>query len=256
MSTNVYVVRADYGKYTPVFEKEGYVAIGWFTIDPQDWDLTDKEFIKAHYRQSFPSDSPMRSNQNVGQIYRFVSEIKVGDVVVCPFQDNQLLVGTITGDLYYSNDATSRFLWRRRVKWHGQKIDRHLLSVPLQNTLRATLTCFKVNAGNEILEKLGLDIGQGVDSNASFHSAISNTELIRQRFLQLDATEFEYLVSYLLRTLGFEPSQEIGKVGDGGIDFEGILDVSGIASINLQVQVKRFDKGVIGEKEIRNFRVH
>jgi restriction system protein len=81
-----------------------------------------------------------------------------------------------------------------------------------------------------------------------------NAELIRQRFLQLDATEFEYLVSYLLRTLGFEPSQEIGKVGDGGIDFEGVLDVSGIASINLQVQVKRFEKNTIGERDIRNFR--
>ncbi len=87
-----------------------------------------------------------------------------------------------------------------------------------------------------------------------FYYLISNYEIIRKRFLELDATEFEYLVSFLLRTLGFEPTQEIGKVGDGGIDFEGVLDVSGVASINLQVQVKRYDKGVIGEKEIRNFR--
>jgi len=67
-------------------------------------------------------------------------------------------------------------------------------------------------------------------------------------------TTYKYLVSYLLRTLGFEPTQEIGKVGDGGIDFEGILDVSGVASVNLQVQVKRYDRGTIGEKDIRNFR--
>ena len=70
----------------------------------------------------------------------------------------------------------------------------------------------------------------------------------------MDATEFELLVSYLLRTLGFEPTQEIGKVGDGGIDFEGVLDVNGIASVNLQVQVKRYDNNSIGEKEIRSFR--
>ena len=37
--------------------------------------------------------------------------------------------------------------------------------------------------------------------------------------------EFEQLASYRLRTLGFEPTQEIRKVGDGGIDFEGVLDV-------------------------------
>ena len=53
---------------------------------------------------------------------------------------------------------------------------------------------------------------------------------------------------------GNEPNPEIGKVCDGGIDFDGVLDVNGIASINLQVQVKRYDNSSIGEKEIRSFR--
>lgn len=254
MGTLVYVVRAEYGKYASIFQAEGYVAIGWFDADPAGWDLSDKEALKSKYRQQFPNDPPMRVNQNVGQIYRFVSEIQLGDVIVCPGQDNQLSVGIISGELYYSSDATSRFFWRRPVKWRADKIDRHSLSVPLQNTLRSTLTCFKVNAPNEILERIGLTEIQHKASDVATSNFIGNTELIRQRFLQLDATEFEYLVSYLLRTLGFEPSQEIGKVGDGGIDFEGVLDVSGIASINLQVQVKRFEKSAIGEKEIRNFR--
>jgi restriction system protein len=99
-----------------------------------------------------------------------------------------------------------------------------------------------------------LDKSQLIYTEEGSITPITNFEIIRKRFLELDATEFEYLVAYTLRTLGFEPTQEIGKVGDGGIDFEGILDVSGIASINLQVQVKRYDKGVIGEKDIRNFR--
>jgi restriction endonuclease Mrr len=112
-----------------------------------------------------------------------------------------------------------------------------------------------VTSADEILIQLGLLDKTSVSlSTGSSSEPLSNFELIRKRFLELDATEFEYLVSYMLRTLGFEPTQEIGKVGDGGIDFEGILDVSGVASINLQVQVKRYDKGVIGESEIKNFR--
>ena len=127
--------------------------------------------------------------------------------------------------------------------------------MPLQNTLRSSLTCFKVTSSDEILIQLGLiEKTEELNNFTGEISKMSNFELIRKRFLELDATEFEYLVSYMLRTLGFEPTQEIGKVGDGGIDFEGILDVSGIASINLQVQVKRYDKGVIGEKDIRSFR--
>jgi restriction system protein len=141
------------------------------------------------------------------------------------------------------------------VEWYKNTIDRHGLSVPLQNTLRSSLTCFKVASSQEILLELGMiDRITAQSEIIEGTTGVSNYELIRKRFLELDATEFEYLVSYLLRTLGFEPTQEIGKVGDGGIDFEGILDVSGVASVNLQVQVKRYDKGAIGEKDIRNFR--
>jgi restriction system protein len=194
-------------------------------------------------------------NQNVGQINRFVNEMSVGDLVVSPYMDSQLLIGRIESELYYKKDNTSPYPWRKSVKWFKEKIDRHTLSVPLQNTLRSSLTCFKVTSAAEILIQLGLLDKTAVSlSTGTSSDPLSNFELIRKRFLELDATEFEYLVSYLLRTLGFEPTQEIGKVGDGGIDFEGILDVSGVASINLQVQVKRYDKGVIGEKEIRNFR--
>ncbi len=254
MKKNVFVLRADFGRYTDTFEKEGYIGIGWFDVDPIGWELSDKEFLKEKYRIKFPDDPNMRMNQNVGQINRFVTEMKVGDLVISPYMDNRLLVGEITSDLYFKSDTTSPYPWRKSVKWFKENIDRHTLSVPLQNTLRSSLTCFNVNSADEILVQLGLLKQSDSKLSSTNVEPISNFELIRKRFLELDATEFEYLVSYLLRTLGFEPTQEIGKVGDGGIDFEGILDVSGVASINLQVQVKRYDKGVIGEKEIRNFR--
>lgn len=252
---NVFVLRADFGRYTDTFEKEEYIGIGWFTENPIEWDFSNKDFLKEKYRFIYPDDPNMRLNQNVGQINRFVNEIKIGDLVVSPYMDNQLLVGKIESDLFFKEDSTSPYPWRKKVKWFKEKIDRHSLSVPLQNTLRSSLTCFKVSSADEILIELGL---LKKSDNQFIHNGeitpLTNYELIRKRFLELDATEFEYLVSFMLRTLGFEPTQAIGKVGDGGIDFEGVLDVSGVASINLQVQVKRYDKGVIGEKEIRNFR--
>ena len=254
MKHDVFVLRAEFGRYTNTFQKEGYVGIGWYHDNPEGWDLADKDFLKLKYKELYPDDPYMRMNQNVGQVFRFVNELKVGDLVLSPFMDNRLLVGKITSDLYFEIDSTSPYPWRKRVDWFKDTIDRHVLSVPLQNTLRSSLTCFKVSSNQEILVELGLAEKAIGESSIIDGSGGSNYELIRKRFLELDATEFEYLVSYLLRTLGFEPTQEIGKVGDGGIDFEGILDVSGVASVNLQVQVKRYDKGAIGEKDIRNFR--
>lgn len=254
MKHDVFVLRAEFGRYTDTFQKEGYVGIGWYHDNPDGWDLADKDFLKLKYRELFPDDPYMRMNQNVGQVFRFVNELKVGDLVISPFMDNRLLVGRIASDLYYLTDSTSPYPWRKHVEWFKNTIDRHVLSVPLQNTLRSSLTCFKVSSSQEILVELGLAEKAIGGSSITDGTGGSNYELIRKRFLELDATEFEYLVSYLLRTLGFEPTQEIGKVGDGGIDFEGILDVSGVASVNLQVQVKRYDRGAIGEKDIRNFR--
>jgi restriction system protein len=254
MKNNVFVLRADYGRYTDVFEREGYVGIGWYTEDPGNWDLLDKDFLKQKYKELYPEAPYMRMNQNVGQVYRFVHEMQKGDLVLCPYNDNRLLVGTIDGDLYFSQDSTSPYPWRKKVIWKKEVINRALLSVPLKNTLQSSLTCFKVSAADEILFELGLLDTLDKMDRAKVSNPASPFDPIRDKFLELDATEFEYLVSYVLRTLGFEPTQEIGKVGDGGIDFEGILDVSGVASINLQVQVKRYDKGVIGEKDIRHFR--
>jgi restriction system protein len=256
MKPNVYVLRADFGRYTDTFKNKGYIGIGWFPESLENIDYTNKDSLKLAYKNLYPNDPYMRMNQNVGQINRFVNEMKIGDIIISPFNNNQLLVGTIQSDTYYEKDLSSPFYWRKKVSWFTEAIDRHTLSVPLQNTLRSSLTCFKIVLADEILASLGL-LAKSTEANTSenqVYSPASNYELIRKRFLELDATEFELLVSYLLRTLGFDPRQETGKVGDGGIDFEGVLDVFGVASINLQVQVKRYDKGVIGEKEIRSFR--
>jgi restriction system protein len=255
MNPNVYVLRADFGRYTDTFKKEKYIGIGWFQNEPSTFDLNNKDILKEEYKKIYPTDLPMRMNQNVGQIFRFVNEMKIGDIVISPFNTNELLVGKITSNLFHKKDDTSPYPWRKSVEWFPNLIDRHTLSVPLQSTLKSSLTCFRVVMCEEILSQIGLLSVKPVsnDEEISF-SPKSNYELIRRKFLQLDPTEFELLVSYVLRSLGFDASQETGKVGDGGIDYEGVLDVFGVASINLQVQVKRYEKGVIGEKEIRNFR--
>lgn len=255
----VFVLRADYGRYTDTFKNNNYIGIGWFsrdTIDPhlEGWKLEDKEFLKEKYREKYPTDTNMRVNQNVGQIYRFVNEMKIGDYVISPFNTNELLIGEIESEMYVEEDNTSPYSWRKKVKWLRDDVNRHNFSNPLQNTLRSSLTCYEVKQREEILEALGFDVPKTTKQKELKFDTKSVYELIRNKFLELDATEFELLVSYLLRTLGFEPTQEIGKVGDGGIDFEGVLDVNGIASINLQVQVKRYDNSSIGEREIRSFR--
>lgn len=246
---NIYVVRADFGRYTEAFKQNSYVGLGWFN------QLIDKSFsrenVKELYRKVYPNDNPMRVGQNSGQVYRFVHDFNIGDIVITPYSTNQLLVGEITSEVYHKDDTTSIYPLRRNVKWFNETINRQNLSIPLQNSLRSSLTFFSIKNGAEILDFYSLAPQNQLRKKVDFN--IYTT--IREKLLELDGFEFETFVSYLLRTIGFEKTEEKqGGIGDGGIDFEGILSVYNIASLNLQVQVKRYEQNKIKWQDIAAFR--
>lgn len=246
---NIYVVRADFGRYTQAFKDNGYVGIGWFDFLMEKGITRDE--IKEYYFKKWPDDAPLRAGQNSGQVYRFVNEINKGDIVLTPYSNNKLLVGEVISENYYETEDSSPYRQRKKVKWFDQTIDRYELSVPLQNTLRSSLAVYKVNNGREILQAIDLAPKNEVVQKAD----INVYKIIKDKLLELDGFEFETFVSYLLRSIGFEPTDEKqGGIGDGGIDFEGILTVFGVASVNLQVQVKRYGKSQIGWKDIQAFR--
>jgi restriction system protein len=193
----------------------------------------------------------MRMSQNAGQVFRFVNDLKIGDIVITPFANNQLLVGKITSEVYYEKDATTKYYLRKKVTWFPETLDRQILSIPLQNTLRSSLTVYSLTNGREILEHYNLVEKNQVKERADFN--IYTT--IKDKLLELDGFEFETFVSYLLQTIGFEKTNEIqGGRSDGGIDFEGVLNVFGVASVNLQVQVKRYENTAVKWQEVAAFR--
>jgi len=250
---SIYVVRADYGMYTQAFKRGGYIGIGWLP-DAELSAHTDKETLTSLYQAAYPEDKKMRLAVNVGQISRFLSELQVGDYVITPYVSGNpfLLVGRVTSEVYKESDSTSPYNHRRKVKWFEHELDRKTFSIPLQSTLKGSQTCFRVKQESEVLEALG-EKPKGSTSE-KLAASYSPHENIRRKFLELEASEFELLVSYVLQTLGFEASQRTGHVGDGNVDYEGVLDVMGVASVKLQVQVKRYEQTTISESEIRNFR--
>ena len=247
---NVFVVRADFGSQTHALREHGYAGIGWFEEELVDFS---KETIIATYREKYPDDSDGRTYQNCGQIKRFLTEIQEGDIIITPYNDGRLLVGKVEGKAYFQKDSSTSYAYRIPVAWKKDTLIRYEFSIPLQNTLRSSLTVFKVSQIEEVAEAIGL-VGQRKTPKPEVFTRESIYQVIKDKLLTLDAYEFEQLVAYVLQSIGFEATQRTGKVGDGGIDFEGTLDVMGVASTKLQVQVKRYAKNKIGERDIRNFR--
>lgn len=247
----VYIIRADYGRFTNQFKELGIAAIGW--LNKHEKLPKTREEIETLYEEEFPTHKKMQKAINVGQIYRFMYEIKTGDTILCPFDNELLLVGEISSDVYFKKFPGIPWHYVREVKWKEEPINRQNFSVPLQNSFRSMQTVYRVKQEGEVLKT----IGKKVEDAPVVATAIELDHLfekIKERLLELDSDEFELLVSYVLQSLGFEARQRQGKPGDGGIDFEGVLNVMGVAKIQLQVQVKRYEQAAIGERDIRNLR--
>ena len=253
MTGRAYCVRADGGTYAEAFKAGGYAAIGWEQIgDLSGVPRGDDGALGAAYDAAYPGDGKARRGLNVGQIRRFLWGIEPGDALVTPMEESRhLLVGIVESGYYHEVTPDCPYGHRKEVRWLDEPILRSSLSVPTQNILRAALTVFEVRPPDELLGAAGLEVPkprtvERVEKGVS--------ALVLGRLLELDADEFEVLVAELLTALGFE-AEKTGRTGDGGVDVEGTLDVYGLASVDLRVQVKRYKLGnTVGHKDIRDFR--
>lgn len=240
----VYCVRAEFGQYTEHFLKGNYIAIGWLS----GTDLTaikNREELYPIYKKEHPEDtSNVVIGQQVGQIARFLLEIKAGDYVITPSRDTEYIYyGVIEADpSYYFSDGADGcpFLHRRKIKWNKTPVQRSIFSVPFQNTIRSSLTVFNVSHKTNFFETIGkkdLVPVKDLSSEYDYYTIVLN------RILELDDKEFEILITHLLTALGFEGSEHHGKVGDGGVDATGELNVSNLAKVKVFVQAKRYRLG-------------
>jgi restriction system protein len=233
----VWCVRADAGTYTKAFVQHGYAGIGWLEEDDLS-SVTTREQIASLYRARYPDDSDIVAGQQVGQISRFVLEAEVGDLILTPDANTELLqCGVLEGPYFHApSDEECRYAHRRKVRWQAQPLLRSGLSVPLQNTLRSSLTVFSVSQVSEVLVAIGALAAMPPRAVSEYDPY----NAVLEQILQLDDKEFEILVGHLLTALGFEGSEVVGRTGDGGVDATGELDVSGLARMKLFVQAKRY----------------
>jgi restriction system protein len=236
---SIYCVRADFGKYTRQFIDGNYVAIGWLPTDDLS-SVASREEVYSLYKKEYPNDSNIVVGQQVGQIARFLLEIKAGDYVITPAQNTEFIYyGVVEENAYFFADSFDGcpFRHRKKVKWHKTPIQRSQFSVPFQNTIRSSLTVFYVNHQKNFFTTIGKSqLIPESEKNTEFDYYTS----ILNRILELDDKEFEILITHILTALGFEGSEHTGKVGDGGVDATGELDVANMAKIKLFVQAKRY----------------
>jgi predicted Mrr-cat superfamily restriction endonuclease len=85
--TNLFCVRADYGTDTTQFVNGGYVAID-YSIDSDLATVAAREQLNEIYRDAHPKEkSDIVIGQQVGQLARFLFDMKTGGYVITPAAD-------------------------------------------------------------------------------------------------------------------------------------------------------------------------
>ena len=237
---SVFCVRANSGQYTSEFVADGFAGIGWFDDDLDGLD--DLAALRERFQQRYPEISNNAARNQVGQVARFLFEIRPGDYIITPGHESEkLYYGVVqSGGPFFRTPDPGRCPYAQRipVEWASEPIIRHQLSVPLQNTLRAMLTVYRVANPRSFFESIGHADLVPPDELSAQRSTV---DFILDQVLELDDQEFEELVTQLLNAMGFD-AERTGRVGDGGVDAIGDLNLSNLAQIRLYVQVKRYQR--------------
>jgi restriction system protein len=240
---DVYCVRAEFGTYTKQFLDGGYAAIGWLPeVDLSK--IRSKEELYPLYKEAYPEDtSNVVIGQQVGQIARFLLDIKAGDFVITPPTNTEVInYGIVERDpnyFYFEGQDGCPYPHRKRIKWNHGSVRRSDFSVPFQNTIRSGLTVYNISQADHFFEV----VGHNDLIKRSRKEVYDPYKAVIDQLLELNPTEFEILITHLLAALGFEGSEHTGKTGDGGVDATGELNVANLAKVKIYVQVKRYKLG-------------
>lgn len=124
-----------------------HICIGWSKMGDLS-GITTREDLDARYESAYPNEKVRKKAQDLGQIWRFVKEMQIGDYVVFSNGDT-CHIGRIVSDYYFDNAQNTNqdpdYVNVRDVEWLKKDIRKSDLSEVFQNSLGAAMSVFRLN---------------------------------------------------------------------------------------------------------------
>lgn len=233
------------GDADTLFLKQNMVALGWETIG----DLTplppDREAFKDEVARKYPDDKLQAVRNNAGQLFRFVHEMQIDDLVIYPSKRDKLIhIGKITGNYIYQKDVFNSYFNRRSVEWI-KHLPRTQFSQGALYEIGSAMSFFQVkNYAEEFRVALEGKVPEPpTDSDETVASIAEDIEQTTHDFIlktlaqKLKGHPFADFVAHLLSTMGYRT--HVSPEGpDGGIDIIAHKDELGFEPPFIKVQVK------------------
>lgn len=243
----IWVVRAgNKGRYASEFEASGVVAIGSHPIG--NLSGLSQQDVAEKLGSLSPGDSAGTVASRAGQLYRFVNEIRVGDLVITPDgSTRELSFGQVLGPYEYrATPLFSDFTHYRHVRWLARR-SRDLLPKRVLYSLGSLSTVFKPKGREELLallqqEEIPPESALGEEPEIEEDNLIADLlsrseELVWSKLAGLDGYQTQDVVAGLLRAMGYSYVVVSSPGADQGVDINAARDPLGLEQ-RVKVQVK------------------
>ena len=247
MPQNAFILRISHAETAlNVALSHNHICIGWSGVPELlvcDLPLDDfREIVREH---CYPDDENLRRvGQAVGNLWRFIRDMKEEDLVVVP-SGQGFYVARVSGpathdELQVENDTA----FRRQVEWlnNGQSIPRKFAKSALISRMKSKGT--SANAGGLVGDIKGCLTLAGSGDEPSFVTDLQNdlkyVTLEALRCGHMDDRRFEELIETVLRRLGAVDTRIVPRINDEGIDIFATLLIAGIFRQIVGIQVKHY----------------
>lgn len=226
--------------------EKGYVAIGWEDLGDLSSLSPTREAFKAAYSVTWPNSKLGNVATSAGVLFRFVHEIKTGDLVVFPSKPDRMVnIGTISGSYRFSTAPGEEYPNERPVTWL-KAFPRASFSQSALNEIGSAVTLFRVSSNaDEFLAALSGEAFEPDEIDEVSAERVSaqveeSTEdfIIKRLKTSQSPYQFEHFVAHLLTRMGYH-ARVTKASGDGGIDIIAHRDELGFEPPIIKVQCKQ-----------------
>ena len=239
------------GDADKLFLKENCIALGWVQMGNLGSIKAEREAFKEKVAEVYKEAKPGAIPNNAGQLFRFVHELQIGDMVIYPSKADRLVhIGKVEGPYKYDPKTEPGYPNIRQVKWLKSAPRTYFTQGALYE-IGSAMSFFQVKTyADEFLAALENKVkmaSPAKDETVAYVAEdIEDTTrdfILKQLSQELKGHPLADFVAHLLNLMGYRT--RVSPEGpDGGVDIVAHKDELGFEPPIIKVQVKSSDEKI------------
>ena len=242
------------GDADSLFLYKNRVALGWHEMGDLSDMPAEREAFKNKVAKVYPDMKQGAKINSASQLFRFIHEMKIGDLVCYPSKaDRHIHIGRLTGPYQYDPTIVPSYPQQRSVEWKSS-VPRTSFSQGALYEIGSALSLFQ-------LKNYADEFRAAVDGKPVISPVVAEDETVALVTEEVEETTKDFVLKKLARDLKGHPFADfvahlLGTMGyrtrvspegvDGGVDIVAHRDELGFEPPIIKGQVKS-SEGSVGD---------